>query len=42
MCVGYERGPYGRNSRMYRTQKHYTHSYLRINNTEYLRVCVYW
>ena len=41
MCVGYECGPYGRDSHTDRTHKHYTHSNLHINNTEYLRVCVY-
>ena len=42
MCVGYMYELYGDDSRIGRTYKHYTHSILRINNTEYLRVCVYW
>ena len=42
MCVGYMHELYGDGSRIGRTYKHYTHSNLRINDTEYLRVCVYW
>ena len=41
MCVGYMYELYGDDSRIGRTYKHYTHSSLRINKTEYLRVCVY-
>ena len=42
MCVGYMYELYGDGSRIGRTYKHYTHSNLRINNKEYLHVCVYW
>ena len=41
MCVGYTYELYGDGSRIGHTYKHYIHSNLRINDTEYLRVCVY-